>query len=78
MHILTEKDSNTITINGLSFQGFISEDKCKVCGENIVYNEEYDAFLCAECNYWLDSQCGDSNCPHHCENRPLLPLTNSK
>lgn len=39
---------------------------------NVVLIEKYDAYVCVECNIWLEDKCDDEDCLF-CSNRPDEP-----
>lgn len=55
---------------------------CEYCGKKRTYSDRYDSFYCADCNVWLEPECGclESECEF--TNRPSKPnlsrLTNGK
>ncbi len=46
---------------------------CEHCSSVILYFYKYDAFICPECNEWLEKGCNDPECMF-CANRPDTPL----
>lgn len=46
--------------------------KCKHCGNDVLYSEEYDAYYCDPCNEWTEDICTDRDC-EYCKNRPNRP-----
>ena len=46
--------------------------KCKDCGNEASYSDEYDALYCESCNIWCEDKCGDADCDF-CNIRPELP-----
>ena len=46
---------------------------CNRCGQPTELNWDYDARFCRRCNRWIESACGDVNCPY-CADRPAKPL----
>lgn len=47
--------------------------KCPKCGSENTYDATFDAYYCANCNEWLESQCDDPDCGY-CRYRPEKPL----
>ena len=43
-----------------------------VCGKLAQRSDRFDAYLCAECDVWLEGQCDDVACLL-CHARPLKP-----
>lgn len=43
------------------------------CGQEIEYNEKWDAHYCKECNIWLERGCSDDCLYFHCSERPKCP-----
>ena len=73
MKIFEDDDSCDVIIDGTRIEGYIFDEKCKKCGNFIIYYDRYDAFFCAYCNMWTNQQCGDVDC-EYCKNRPEKPL----
>lgn len=49
--------------------------KNHTCGHDISQlkqNEKHDAYFCAECDKWIEKQCGDEGCDF-CRSRPQRP-----
>lgn len=40
--------------------------------DQVCYDETYDAYLCPECDIWLEPLCDDHECPF-CTAVPLRP-----
>jgi hypothetical protein len=62
--------------------GHIMEDDWKIelcphCKTERAYNEEYDAYYCPKCMYWLEHICSDRDC-EYCKDRPKYPIDLSK
>ena len=67
-----------VKIDDLEFYGQIEEEKfCSKCKFNLVYYDDFDAWFCPKCNYWIQSKCSDPDCKY-CANRPETPLTRKK
>ena len=53
--------------------GWHSSSICPKCGQQTIFQiDEYDSWCCITCNEWLDTTCGDPNCPF-CSQRPQTP-----
>jgi hypothetical protein len=71
---IVENGELTVSCDGAIISGFVDREKrCPSCGQLIVYCDKYDAYLCAACNKWLESQCNDPACGY-CPNRPPVPF----
>ncbi|MDD4564211.1 MAG: hypothetical protein PHE79_01800 [Eubacteriales bacterium] len=70
---IIENENDKVTIDGIRIEGFISDDRCKVCNQNLILYKKYDALFCPECNQWAESKCSDPDCVY-CRNRPDKPL----
>jgi hypothetical protein len=72
---ITDNGDGTLMVKGSVIRGFIAEDRCcpKCEGPCVLYSDEYDAYLCPNCNTWLESQCSDPNCGY-CPKRPSAPF----
>jgi len=46
---------------------------CIHCKTLRTYSEEYDAYYCKKCNYWIETICSDKKC-EYCRKRPKYPL----
>jgi hypothetical protein len=75
---VTDNGDNTLTVNGRVIRGFIAEDRrCPQCeGSCVLYSDDYDAYLCPNCNTWLESACSDPKCSY-CSKRPPVPFPDS-
>lgn len=49
------------------------EDKCFHCRTKEAYSEEYDAYYCPKCLFWLEKICPDRSC-EYCKDRPKYPI----
>lgn len=78
MKLTENKVKAEVTINREVIKGFIDEKNCSACQIAIVYYEYYDALFCPNCNEWLEPNCEDKDCPHHCDLRPPAPLSTKK
>ena len=47
-------------------------EKCVHCKTQRKYSEEYDAYYCSKCLYWLEKICRDRKCSF-CKDRPKYP-----
>ena len=45
---------------------------CPECKRIGTYSEKFDAFVCTNCNSWLESECDDEGCAY-CTGRPVSP-----
>jgi hypothetical protein len=77
MKIVADEHSKKVTVDNISFEGFIHDDKCVTCGQNKIYIDNYDALFCPSCNMWLESPCTDLDC-EYCKARPKSPLPITK
>ncbi len=50
--LITQKDKSEENI--LSDFGLVSNDRCEVCGAQLVLNLEHDSYYCPTCNKWTD------------------------
>ena len=48
-------------------------EKCYHCKSQREYNEEFDAYYCPKCLYWMEKICPDRECSF-CKNRPKYPV----
>ncbi len=72
--VIENKNKGTINVDDQEIDGFIDDEKlCPTCLENSIYYDDYDSFVCPQCNIWLDFACGDSTC-EYCRNRPEKPF----
>jgi hypothetical protein len=46
--------------------------KCPKCNNLGIHNETFDAYMCLECNLWLEPTCDDNDCVY-CRKRPETP-----
>ncbi len=53
-------------------EDLVHENCCIHCHLPRDYNEEYDAYYCKNCNYWLEKICPDKTCDF-CKDRPKYP-----
>lgn len=54
-------------------KGYLNR-KCNECNKYMLsYDERYDAVYCANCNEWLEKNCGSPDC-EFCKDRPERPL----
>ena len=72
MKVIELKDK--VKVGRFSVSGFIDDiAKCKKCGKERIYYEEYDSYFCPHCNVWLEETCKGPNC-EFCSKRPNAPL----
>ncbi len=62
-----------VEINGDQIDGWVDDALCVACANKRIYYNNFDAFFCADCNIWLESNCSDPAC-EYCRNRPDKPL----
>ena len=78
-YIVDNPKDGTVTIAGcFRINGQVMDTdvtKCAYCNSEVIYYDDYDAYICAYCNKWLEKKCGDANC-RYCLNRPEKPLPN--
>ena len=75
--VIENKETGKIIIGEYEIEGFIDDETCLKCSQNKVYYDDYDAFICPQCNVWLESACADSSC-EYCSKRPDKPLLRSE
>lgn len=46
---------------------------CSVCNREAELNEDFDAWFCVDCGWWLEGICGTPNC-YICYGRPDKPI----
>jgi hypothetical protein len=69
-----DEERGMVVIDDIKISGFlVGESACPTCGARIVYDDLFDATLCATCNVWLESRCANQAC-RTCADRPELPL----
>ncbi len=73
IHVVENDLTGVVEINGHQIDGWIDDTPCTTCASRRIYHTEFDAFFCAECNVWLESNCPDPGC-EFCKNRPDKPL----
>lgn len=73
MKIIEDEKNGDVIINSIKIEGFVWDEKCKICNNFLIYSDKYDAYFCAYCNVWVEPKCGDPNC-EYCKNRPDKPL----
>jgi len=74
LSVTEEKENGIVVIGGRNIDGFIDDRVCPRCGKPRIYYGDYDSYVCARCNTWLESLCGDSTCMY-CRSRPESPFT---
>ncbi|MBD8026958.1 hypothetical protein H9636_09855 [Ureibacillus sp. Re31] len=73
-----EVRNGVVIVNNFEIVGFVDEENnCMICEMNLIYYEDYDAYICPKCNRWTETKCSDSNC-NYCINRPEKPLPNTE
>ncbi|WP_186669436.1 hypothetical protein [Sporosarcina sp. BP05] len=45
---------------------------CKICLDQLDYNDEHDSVFCQSCDEWREGSCGDPTC-EYCLARPAKP-----
>lgn len=50
----------------------MSKENCPHCKTKRKLNEEFDAYYCPKCLYWLERICHDRSCDF-CNQRPKYP-----
>ncbi len=73
MKVIEDFETDEVIIDDIRIAGFISDDKCSICDNYLIYYEKYDAFFCAYCNEWTGFKCSDNNC-EFCKDRPERPF----
>jgi DNA-directed RNA polymerase subunit RPC12/RpoP len=74
LSVTEEKKNGIVVIGGRKIDGFIDDRVCPRCGNPRIYYGDYDSYVCARCNTWLESLCGDPTC-EYCRSRPESPFT---
>ncbi len=63
-----------VCVNGFYLDGHIAYGKeCESCGHTVLYDTDYDAYFCPNCNAWHSENCGEADCMF-CAGRPERPL----
>lgn len=73
MVVVENEEMGIIEIDGFKIEGWADDSLCETCGNKRIYFDTFDAFFCAQCNIWLESNCSDPTC-EYCRNRPNKPL----
>ena len=73
LNVVENEAKGTVVIGDYEVEGFIDDQTCPECKEFRIYNDDYDAFFCPQCNVWLESACSDPTCDY-CSKRPWKPL----
>lgn len=71
--VIEDKGRGVIIVGGVEIDGHVGDTLCPACGEHKIYHGLHDAYFCARCNTWLESNCGDPDCDY-CRERPVAPL----
>ncbi len=49
--VIENKNKGTINVDDQEIDGFIDDEKlCPTCLENSIYYDDYDSFVCPQCN----------------------------
>ena len=73
LSVVEDEEKGVVIVGDHEVDGFIDDQCCPECAELRIYCYDYDAFLCPQCNLWLDSACSDPAC-EYCRKRPWKPL----
>jgi len=71
--VFEDRERGVVIVGGEEIEGRVEDTRCPACGEYKIYHDRYDAYFCARCNAWLESQCSDPGCDY-CRERPAAPL----
>ena len=71
--VIEDKERGVVIVGGEEIYGFVEDSYCPECNECRIYYDRYDAYFCAQCNVWLESDCADPGCDY-CRDRPSMPL----
>jgi ribosomal protein S27E len=71
--VIEDEERGVVIVDGVEIEGHVEDIRCPACDERKIYYDRYDAYFCAVCNSWLESNCGDPECDY-CRDRPAAPL----